>query len=259
MANLRLSLAELKRACADPRWRSELVAGRRPPVRSGGVSSGGRPVGALFRDGIASLLERLLDPNAPRALPTTTWPALWGEMHRSWAGQVLDELVGANRLPDAAHLAEAWRRWCAEAISWRVGQGPRRDWKRIFPRHEFTFEAVPLGAGEAAVEVEGPLACVRRPAGRWLELCDWRGEKASDPKDDLLDLAIEWRVLKAARPTEAPVLSVEYFLPDRELVIVTGEELAAVASERLEPVLGELAAPPGVAPENGADRRQGEA
>lgn len=252
MANLRLSLAELKRACADPRWRSELVAGRRPPVRSAGVSSGGRPVGVLFRDGIAALQERLLDPAASRAMPTTTWPALWGEMHRSWAGQVLDELVGANRLAAAAHLAEAWRRWCAEAVGWRVGQGPRLDWRRVFPRHEFTFDAVPLGVGAATVDVDGPLACVRRAAGRGLDLCDWRGEKASDPKEDLLDLAIEWRILKGARPDEAPVLSVEYFLPDREVVIVSGDELGAIVSERLDPVLAELAALPGAAVGAGA-------
>lgn len=248
-----MSLAELKRACADPRWRSELVAGRRPPVRPGSVSSGGRSVGALFRDGIATLFERLLDPTAPRSIPTTQWPALWGEMHRLWAGQVLDELVGAGRHADAAHLAEAWRRWCAEAVGWRVGQGPRLDWKRVIPRHEFTLDAVPLGAGDAALDVDGPLICVRRPAGRGLELCDWRGEKGADPKDDLLDIAIEWRLLRVARPQETPVLSVEYFLPDRELVIVSGDELGVVAAERLDPVLKEIAAPapPGV--ESGAD------
>lgn len=241
MANLRLSLAELKRACADPRWRLELAAGRRPPVRSGGVSAGGRSVGALFRDGVVALVDRLLDPEAPRTLPMTHWPALWGEMHRLWAGQILEELVGAGRLADAARLAEAWRRWCADAVGWRVGQGPRLEWKKVFPRHEFTLEGVPLVAGDSLVTIDGPLWGVRRPAGRGLELCDCRGEKAADPKDDLLDLAVEHRLLKIARPQELPVLAVEYFLPDREMVVVSGDELAAVAVERLDPILKELA------------------
>lgn len=246
-----MSLAELKRACADPRWRSELVAGRRPPVRAGGVSAGGRSVGALFRDGVMALVDRLLDPEAPRPLPLTQWPALWGELHKLWAGQILAELVGAGRVADAAHLAEAWRRWCAEAVGWRVGQGPRLDWRKVFPRHEFTLEAVPLTAGDALVMVNGPLVGVRRPAGRGLELWDCRGEKSADPKDDLLDLAIERRVLKIALPQESPVLAVEYFLPDREMVVVSGDELEAVVAERLDPILKELAIQPGpgVAPD----------
>ncbi|MCC6354205.1 MAG: hypothetical protein IT577_09985 [Verrucomicrobiae bacterium] len=244
MANTRLSLAELKRACADPRWRSELTAGRRPPVRAGIVSAAGRPVGALFRDGVMALVDRLLDPEAPRGRPLAQWPALWSEMHQLWAGQILEEMTGAGRVADAARLAEACRRWCAEAVGWRVGQGPRLDWRKVLPRHEFTLDAVPLPAGDTRVLVDGPLAGVRRPAGRALELCDWRGEKAGDPKDDLLDLAIEHRLLKIARPLEAPVLALEYFLPERELVVVSGDDLEAIAIERLDPILRELVAVP---------------
>ncbi len=212
-------------------------------------------MGALFRDGVMVLVDRLLDPDAPRTTPMTQWPSLWREMHRLWAGQVLDEMVGAGRVADAARLAESWRRWCAEAVGWRVGQGPRLDWRRVFPRQEFALEGVVLPVGDRAVCLDGALVGVRRPAGRGLELSDCRGEKSADAKDDLLDLAIERRVLGAARPGLSAVFVLDYFLPDRETVVMSGDELEAVAAERLDPVLAQLAALPAPPLETGSDVR----
>ena len=201
------------------------------------------------------LVDRLLDPDAPRTTPMTQWPSLWYEMHRLWAGQVLDEMVGAVRVADAARLAEALRRWCAEAVGWRSGQGQRLDWRRLFPRQEFTLEGVILPSGERAIYIDGPLVGVRRPAGRGLELSDCRGEKSADAKDDLLDLAIERRVFSVARPDLSPVFVLDYFLPERETVVMSGDELEAVAVERLDPVLGQLAALASPQVESGPDLR----
>lgn len=187
-----------------------------------------------------ALIDRILDPEKAGASLLREWPAIWAELHRLWGGQVLDEMVGAGRLAEAARLAEALRRWCEDAAAWRVGQGPRLDWRRVFPRQEYPIAGVNLSFGDASICVDGSLLGLRRPAGRGLELSDWRGDKNRDPQADVLDLAIERKLLALAYPQESPVLVLDYYLPDRETVIMSGDELEVVAADRLNPVIIEL-------------------
>lgn len=209
-------------------------------MRSGATAAGGRPVGALFREGVMAFVERLLDPERPGGSSLKRWATLWAEMHRLWAGQVLDEMAGAGRLAEAARLAEALRRWCEDAAGLRGAQGSRCEWRKIFPRQDYELASVVLTHGDASICVDGPLLGVRRPAGRGLELFDCRGERNADARCDVLDMAIERKLLAVARPEESPVFMLDYYLPERETVVMSGDELDVVVADRLMPVIMEL-------------------
>lgn len=242
---MKITATQLTRAVLDPQWRDRWLAGGDPSPWL--PPPPGTPVvhGQQFHEIAAAFSRWLTDPaNAPQATPLVEPQALFGACYDHCAQQPISAILtgGADqRVASALHLTECVRAFCGQLAHRRAVLPFFRQWRDLFLSVEEAPHPLPFTFGSAAIRVQGRWDVVRRHPQHGQEVVDYKLSRGHHLTHDLVQLAIYARLLERQHPEARFVGSLEYYLPELEVVTVEREELAQLFDGTVLPVLEELA------------------
>ena len=238
MADLLITVSQLKCACVDREWRRRWLRGENPPTMRFG-EQGGIPVqGQLFHQ-LAEQFTEWLENTPGVAVDLTDVKAIWTQLYDRFAEPRLDELIAAGRLPSAHHLSQALRAFCGQLATLRAGVARFSTWKDIYLTREYRIDRVPFALGGGVLCVSGRPDAVRlRPGG--VEVVDYKLSRGGNLKHDLAQLAIYARLLRRVKPGLVFNGVLEFYEPAMHAIAVPFAELDALFEEVVHPVMLEL-------------------
>jgi len=242
MADLLITVSQLKCACLDRDWRRRWLRGENPPTMRFG-EKGGFPVqGQLFHQ-LAEQFTEWLENTPDIAASLNDVNSLWAHLYDDFAKNRLDELIAAGRVPSAAHLSQALRAFCARLITMREQAAHFSTWRDIYLTREYRIDRVPFAHGDRVICVSGRPDAVRLHSSG-VEVVDYKLSRGSNLKHDLVQLAIYARLLRIVKPGLVFNGVLEFYEPALHSVAVSSAELDAMFEEVVQPVLRELAGNP---------------
>ncbi len=252
-----ITVTELKCASLDAEWRRRWLMGKRPSTRS--LAPPGEPsaYGTLFHR-IADEFVGWLVASSRKAASIRDAADLWGELYERFAAGRLARIAQRGHVDSALHLSTALKAFTARVAGLRARTPTFKTWRDVYLANEFVLKDIPLRAGRAALRVSGRLDAVRFHPEDAVEVVDYKLTHGSAFKHDLVQLAIYTRLLELARPGLKFKGTLEYYEPELEAVAVAKEDLEAIFTDVVEPILRELAGaatPAAEAPERGAEKR----
>ena len=242
MADLLITVSQLKCACVDREWRQRWLRGENPPTMRFG-EQGGFPVqGQLFHQLAEQFTEWLVNtPEVTARLADAN--SLWTQLYDGFAKPRLDELIAAGRVPSAYHLSKALRAFCDRLITLRGKAAHFATWEDIYLTREYRMDRVPFALGERVLRISGrPDAARLHPGG--VEVVDYKLSRGGNLKHDLVQLAIYARLLRMVKPGLVFSGVLEFYEPALHAVPVSSAELDALFEEVVQPVLRELVGNP---------------
>ncbi len=253
-----ITVSQLKCACVDPEWKQRWLAGRNPSTRHC-APPGTEAVGGVLFHEIVDKFAGWLATDA-QGLPLADENALWAQLYSRFAEAGLEHLAAEGRVGTAVHLSGALRAFCARIAALRCDTPGFVRWSDIFLAQEHRVKDVRFALGERSVFVSGVVDSLRLRPGRGFEVVDYKLSRGANLRHDLMQLAIYARLLAETKPGMRPFASLEYYLPELELLEVSQADLDGIFEDLVMPVLRELAGveasqtspPPGDAGANAA-------
>ena len=256
MADLLITVSQLKCACVDRDWRRRWLRGENPPTLrfegQGGISVQGQ----LFHQ-LAEQFTEWLENTPDIAASLADANSLWARLYDGFAKPRLDELTAAGRVPSAHHLSQALRAFCGHLVTLRAQAARFATWRDIYLTREYRIEQVPFAIGDRVLRVSGRPDAVRlHPGG--VEVVDYKLSRGGNLKHDLAQLAIYARLLRMVKPGLVFNGMLEYYEPALHEMAVSSAELDALFEEVVQPVLRELVGipPAETSSANPASRRE---
>ncbi|MBF0344847.1 MAG: PD-(D/E)XK nuclease family protein [Nitrospirae bacterium] len=166
---------------------------------------------------------------------------LWHDLYDLFAqGHLNDIIDNDNHIESAYHLGQALKAFCNRLLQLRTRTATFKSWSDVFFTQEYAVNKVRFDIGKGAVLISGRMDAVRSHPGYGLEVVDYKLSKGTNFKHDILQLAIYARLLAITKPGLKFHASLEYYLPDLQVVDVTPEELESIFNDMVEPVLYDL-------------------
>jgi S-DNA-T family DNA segregation ATPase FtsK/SpoIIIE len=259
MADLLITVSQLKCACLDREWRERWLRRENPPTMRFGKQGGAPVEGQLFHQ-LAEQFTEWLEKTPDIAAGLTDTSSLWARLYDGFAKSRLDELVAAGRLPSAHHLSQALRAFCSSLATLRARAARFSTWSDIYLTREYRMDRVPFAVGDRGLRISGRPDAVRlHPGG--VEVVDYKLSRGGNLKYDLVQLAIYARLLRMVKPGLVFNGVLEFYEPALHAMSVSAAELDALFEEVVQPVLRELVgnAPADSSPRAPAVRREARA
>jgi DNA segregation ATPase FtsK/SpoIIIE, S-DNA-T family len=238
MAELLITVSQLKCACVDREWRRRWLRGEDPPTMQFG-EAGAMPVqGRLFHQ-LAEEFTEWLEGSPEVAVGLADANSLWAQLYDGFAKPHLDELIAAGRLPSAHHLSQALRAFCDRLVTLRSRATHFATWADIYLTREYRMDRVPFALGDSTLLISGRPDAVRlHPGG--VEVVDYKLSRGGNLKHDLVQLAIYARLLRMVKPGLVFNGVLEFYEPGLHAIEVSFAELEALFDEIVQPVLREF-------------------
>lgn len=230
-----ISVTELKCACLDPAWRKRWMAGEKPDTRSY-AGSGNIPVnGALFHQIVETFVGWLAsdDDHAPGL----TSESLWREMYERFAESRIAGIFEKGQVDPGYHLTQALKAFCKRVGELRDRNKAFTSWRDIFIAGEFPLENVKIDLESGVFFISGRPDVLRFHPEYDLEVVDYKLNRGSDMKQDLLQLAIYSRLLSIVRPGLRFHGTLEYYEPELREISVSADDLHGLFDDMVLPVL----------------------
>jgi S-DNA-T family DNA segregation ATPase FtsK/SpoIIIE len=251
MADILITVSQLKCACLDREWRQRWLRGENPPTMRFG-EQGGIPVqGQLFHQ-LAEQFTEWLENTPEIAAGLADANSLWAQLYDEFAKPRLDELIAAGRVPSAHHLSQALRAFCGHLVTLRTRAARFATWRDVYLTREYRIDRVPFAVEDRVLRISGRPDAVRlHPGG--VEVVDYKLSRGGNLKHDLVQLAIYARLLRMVKPGLVFNGLLEYYEPALHAMAVPSAELDALFDEVVQPVLRELV---GISPANPTPGRE---
>lgn len=149
-------------------------------------------------------------------------------------------MLAAGSVHEALDFTARIRAYCDRLIDLRKRAKKFDDWQDIFAFAEEKIEGVAVPVGTASVSIAGRIDAIRFHPEHGLEVVDYKLSQGSQQKSDLVQLAIYAQLLRLWRPGTQFSGSLEYYLPDFMEVVISGQELADIYHDLVEPTLEEM-------------------
>jgi S-DNA-T family DNA segregation ATPase FtsK/SpoIIIE len=242
MADLLITVSQLKCACVDRDWRRRWLRGENPPTMRFG-ETGSFPVqGQLFHQ-LAEQFTEWLEKTPGVAVGLTDAASLWARLYDEFAKRRLDELIAAGKVPSAYHLSQALRAFCGNLITLRTRTAHFATWADIYLTREYRMDRVPFAVGNGVLLISGRPDAVRlRSDG--VEVVDYKLSRGGNLKHDLIQLAIYARLLRIVKLGLVFHGVLEFYEPALHAMPVSSAELEALFEEVVQPVMQELTGDP---------------
>jgi S-DNA-T family DNA segregation ATPase FtsK/SpoIIIE len=259
MAHHTITASELKFAVLDADWRRKWLAGEKPSTRSFAPPGTPRAMGVRFHKEAEALVAWLTSKDNLAAAAKITTPDIL--VDHIWATSLqaaTDRLIEAGRIEDAVVFVERIRSFCARIIDLRRRTRKFENWQDVFIAAEESLARAPIRVGETWVDIRGRVDAIRFHPEKQFEVVDYKLSQGTEPKADLVQLAIYAHLLSVLRPGCQFCGTLEYYLPDLKEFVVSPEELNDIFSGLVAPVLREMfaARTSGSLAENGASETE---
>jgi S-DNA-T family DNA segregation ATPase FtsK/SpoIIIE len=246
MADLLITVSQLKCACVDRGWRRRWLRGENPPTMRFGATGAFPVQGQLFHQ-LAEQFTEWLEKTPSVAVGLTDAHSLWTRLYDEFAKERLDELTAAGKVPSAYHLSQALRAFCGHLVELRNQTARFVTWADIYLTREYRMDRVRLALGDGALFISGRPDAVRlHPGG--VEVVDYKLSRGGNLKHDLIQLAIYARLLRVMKPGLVFNGVLEFYEPALHVMPVTAAELDALFEEVVQPIMQELVGNPAAAP-----------
>ncbi|KJU84102.1 Cell division protein FtsK [Candidatus Magnetobacterium bavaricum] len=166
---------------------------------------------------------------------------LWHELYDRFAQGHLNDIIDKdNHIDSAYHLGQALKAFCSRLLQLRTRTPAFNSWRDVFFTQEYALSKVRFDIGKGAVLISGRMDVVRSHPKYGLEVIDYKLSKGVNFKHDILQLAIYARLLAITKPGLKFHASLEYYLPDLQVVDVKPKDLRDIFNDIVEPVLYDL-------------------
>ncbi|MBF0368994.1 MAG: hypothetical protein HQL52_05995 [Magnetococcales bacterium] len=230
-----ITLEELVQACGEDGWWQK-------PTRVTAASPGGEIFKGDFKRITTALLQWLIEQPAQNT-PIKTREELWQVLFSRFARERLTELRGDPRnIPGLHHLGRSLKSFCARLATLSARSDWFRCWQDLYPLWSEQNRLVRFRFGGVAVRVRGDGLLVRLHPSHGLEVVACNPGYGERSREGLLKMAVMARLLKVLRPDIPLIGTLEHYEPNLWLEGVSEGELEALFSQRVLPVLKEIAA-----------------
>ena len=240
MADLSLSVSELKCACLDAGWRARWLEGERPSTRQhpppGTAAVGGATFHALAEAFLAWLAR---SPREAGALVQEE--ELWGQFYGRFAEREFDRLLDTAKAGTALYLSTALQAFCGRLSHLRQRCGQFTGWTDLILTQEGKMRDVRVPVGGSTVSLGGFVDALRLHPKHGLEIVDYKLSRGANLRHDLLQVAIYARMLRLSEVGLEFWGCLEYYLPALEVLEISAGELGEIFDDLVMPVLFELA------------------
>lgn len=240
MAELRLSVTELKCAVLDPQWRRRWQAGENPSTNPAPPPEGGPPVkGQLFHELVEEFTNWLCHGRAKQTARGLEGPeALWRELYHRFAENRLASLAESGQVESAHHLSQCLQSFCARLSELRRAISEFSDWQDLYLGEEFSLNGIAIG--DTGLRVNGRVDAVRSDPEHGVVVVDYKLSRGAETNRDLVQLAIYAHILEASRPGLSFTGILEYYEPVLTTLQAGPPDLRDLFRDMVLPVVNEL-------------------
>ncbi len=241
MAVKSISTTDLKYACLDADWRSQWIAGQAPQTAQQHTAGSISVFGTKFHLIVKKFIDWLIDKkNVKISNELKDKYSFWNEMYNRFAILEINRILSDNKIESAYYLCNALKAFCNQLAELRNSTSNFKLWNQIFLTTEFHVQDVPFDFDNNTIFVSGQLDCVRKHPVRGLEIVDYKLTRGENLKHDLIQLAIYSKLLIDLKPGVNFNGVIQYYTPELNEVVVTGDELMSLFNDIILPVLEEI-------------------